>query len=164
MKDMFFKPRMKNTAKAVVRLAQKYNDKDNPMGYFYVLNGFGFCRLAAFEGEPHDYKLAIDEIHNYQAKHPRKNVQEGYRKAFSYSIRLIHDKETLHNVINYLDYEFEKQKNGTAAFRLDFEGIIEELRIRLQNDPNNLKRLYSNYDRMICEVIEELKRKSWERG
>lgn len=29
-----FKPRMKNTAKAVVRLAQKYNDKDNPMGFF----------------------------------------------------------------------------------------------------------------------------------
>ena len=162
---MLYTPRMKNTAKYLVRRAQRFNDRGNPMGYFYLLNGFGFCRLSAFEGEAHDYRLAIDEIHNYQAKYPKKSVKEGYRQGFSFSIRLIHDMETLYNVVNYLDYEFEKQKNGTAAFRLDFEEILQELKAELKKkaDILNLEYQHDDFDKKALEILEELERKSWER-
>ena len=160
---MGYKIQMRQTAKSIMKIVQKYNKNGNPMGYFYFLNGFDFCHLALYDTEEHDYKLAIDEIHNYQAGHPKANVKEGYRAGLSYSIRLIHDKQTLQNVFNYLNYELEKQKNGTASLTLDYKDILKELRAELVKKADLIRNEYSNFDYIVKENLEELERKSWQR-
>lgn len=155
--------KMRHTSKAIMKVVQKYNENGNPMGYFYFLNGFGFCYLASSNNDRHDYKLAIDEIHDYYAKRPKANVKTGYRAGVSYSIRLIHDKQTLQNVFDYLNYEFEKQKNGTASFALDYKDVLVELKNELVKKADLLRNEYSNFDYMVKVNLEELERKSWER-
>lgn len=149
------------TAKKMVALAQKKYEKGNAMMYFVILNGLGLGELVLFPGDEHDYKLIIDAIHEYQAKHPRKKVKEGYQEAISTSITAIDGRKGIVWVLNYLAYEYEKRRDGTSAFTLDDKALIAQLKAVVAERRDKFRAEDSNFDMWFYRCMEELEEKDW---
>ena len=156
MSNILSKLVFRRTAKRMVALAQKEYEKGNAMMYLVILNGLGRAELVLFPEDEHDYKLIIDTIHKYQARHPKKKVKEGYYEAISTSITLLGGRKGIVWVLNYLTYEYEKQKNGTSAFALDDEALIAELKAVVAERIDKFRAKDSNFDMWFNRCIEEL--------
>lgn len=153
----------RDPAKKMVAYAHKKYQLGNEMYYFVILNGIGAGRLAIAPGDEHNYKMIIDAIHDYQAKHPKKKVKEGYTEAILRTIQVIAGKELVYRIFDYFNYEFEKQKNGTSAFRLDYEILFAKLKDKIYEKYDTLKGDDPNFDRWIKTQMELLEQKSWAR-
>ena len=147
----------------MVAHAHKRYEEGNKMVYFVILNGIGAGKLPTAIENEHNYKMIIDAIHDYQAKYPKKQVKEGYTYALSCTITVINGRKSLGMVLDYLNYEFVKQKNGTNAFRLDFDTLIDELKVKVEEKMDILRGDDPGFDRWIREQFEILEQKSWER-
>ena len=145
-------------ARKMVAYAQKKRDRGNPMYYFVILNGVG----AGYLGDPstgkHNYKVIIDEIHNLQVKKPKKSVNEGYEYALFTTIKVIGSIKAVYMVLDYLDYEGLKRRNGTSAFRINYRGIIDALKEKINENHDKLISEKTNLDSWLQErldIIEE---------
>ena len=156
MSNILNKLVFRRTAKKMVALAQKEYEKGNAMMYFVILNGLGRAELVLFPGDDHDYKLIIDAIHEYQAKHPKKKVKEGYYEAISTSITLIDGRQGIVWVLNYLAYEYEKQRDGTSAFTLDYKALIAQLKAVVAERIDKFRAKDSNFDMWFHRCMEEI--------
>ena len=160
---MLFQNSLRKVARKMVAYSHRKYLAGNGMFYFVILYGIGAGRLAIAPGDEHNYKLIIDEIHNYQAKYPNKTVKEGYRYAIHTGIRTIKGKISICETLDIFDYEFEKQKNGTSAFRLDFDVLLKEMKAKIAEKEDSLREEIPNFNGWISERLDILERKSWER-
>ena len=158
-KDFTFK----DSARMMVAYAHRKYQWGNEMYYFVILVGVGAGRLALYPTGAHEYRQIIDAIHDYQAKYPRKKVKEGYTEGILVAIKVIGSLTALRQVLDIFYYEFEKQKNSTSAFRLDYETLFAKLQDKIDDKYDLLKGDNPNFDRWIKEQMELLKQKSWER-
>ena len=156
MSNILSKLVFRRTAKRMVALAQKEYEKGNDMMYFVILNGLGRAELVLFPEDEHDYKLIIDAIHKYQARHPKKKVKEGYQEAISTTIKVIAGRKAIVWVLNFLAYEYEKQRDGTSAFTLDYKALIAQLKAVVAERIDTFRAEDSNFDMWFSRCIEEL--------
>ena len=147
---------MGKAVRKMVAHAQKKYEEGDKMLYFVLLAGIGAGKVPSPITGEHEYKLVIDTIHDYQASHPNKEVKEAYAYAISTMIRVIIGKNPFMMVINILCYEFEKQRNGTSAFRLDYHGIIQQLKDRVVEVHDRMLEKDKNADRYIKQNFEML--------
>ena len=145
-------------ARKMVAYAQKKRDRGNPMCYFVILNGIG----AGYLGDPstgkHNYKVIIDEIHNLQVKKPKKSVKEGYEYALFTTIKVIDGIKSLYMVLDYLDYEGLKRRDGTGTFRINYRGLMDALKEKINEKRDKLIEMKPDFDSWLqkrLDVIEE---------
>ena len=152
-----------DSARMMVAYAHRKYVLGNEMGYFVILMGVGSGRLALSTKDPHEYRAIIDAIHNYQAKHPRKKVKEGYTEGLLVAIKVIGSITALCMVFDILFYEFEKQKNGTSALRLDYDMLLKKIKEAVDRKIDKFRVDDPDFDRWYRDKLQLLEEKSWER-
>ncbi len=149
----------RRSVKKRVAYSQKKYEQGNVMYYFAVLNGIHYLKVALTNGEEHDYRMVIDEIHNYQEKHPYKKVKEGYMAALSKTISAIKAKRAIALVLKYIHYDLEKRRNCTSSFRLDFEVLYEELKAKVNEKIDDFRDEDPDFDKWIKREFDLLEKK-----
>ena len=155
MRDPFSDYALRSSAKKMVSYAHKKYVSGNGLAYYVILHGIGAGRLSLF-GEEHNYRIIIDEIHNYQARHPLKNVKDGYKYALDVSIRVIGGKHSLTSFLNCFSYELQKQEEGTGTFKLDYNDLLNKLKKKIDEKIDIIREQDKNCDFWIQEELENL--------
>lgn len=148
---------LKDIALHNIKFAQKQYEKGTAAGYFVVLAGWMNGKLSLCPGDPHRYDMIIDAIHKYQKRHPNKKIKEGYTDAILMAIRGVSAKSGLAIIFDWLDYECEKQKNGTNTFTLDYKMLLEKLKAAVAESIDSYRAETPGFDMWFEERIEFIK-------
>ena len=84
-------------------------------------------------------------------------VKEGYTDAILMAIRGISAKSGLAIIFDWLDYECEKQKNGTNTFTLDYKMLLEKLKAAVAESIDSYRAETPGFDMWFEERIEFIK-------
>lgn len=102
-------------AEAMVCLLNKFYRKGNKLAYVPLLEG----KLG------YTYQAIVDAIHNV------KDSEMGYHDGLYAMCRMPADLKIL---LDILFYQLKKEKEGTASFTVDVNGVVERINLLLQNN------------------------------
>lgn len=140
---------MVNYAYSLVEITEKMYEQGNEMAYFMLLVGVGNSKVSITPDQSHNYQAVIDAIHLYQKNHLNKPVNKGYYEGILMGLSLLHTEKAIQNIINIINYELKKEKEGTNSFELDMKNILQQFRIEIQRVYNDFKSNNENFENWI---------------
>lgn len=130
----------------LVSTTEKMYEEGNDMAYFALIVGIGNTRVSNTPDQKHNYQAVIDAIHLYQKDYPNKPVKKGYNEAILTYISIIKNEVAVQNILNCINYELKKEKEGTNSFTLDCKMLLHQLSIAINKKHNDLQNSYSDID------------------
>ena len=100
----------------------------NDMAYLAFMKGMGYLKVESFEGAGHNFYAVLDAIHNKYREDNKCRADEGVHTALLTLINIARNTEVFQMVTDYLFYQLDKEKDGTASFKMNTSEIIGKLK------------------------------------
>lgn len=129
--------------------------------YPLFLLGIGSYRVESRPGNGHNYQAIIDAMHLYNTDYPDSKVDEGFEAGILDLINSVARGAGFgitQLVINCINYELKKEKEGSNSFKLDCKKLLDELNKAIQKNYDQIKEEYVHIDKWLIDnstFIEE---------
>ena len=130
-------------AQAVARFVYEHYKKGNSVAFFLFLVGGPPVKVEGAPGTGHNIVAVIDAIHDYKKENPDCDIETGYQQGLDKLAKYATDPETIIALVNCINYELKKEKDGTHAFCVNCR------------DPLNT--LHKNIEQYHSEIVSSMK-------
>ena len=119
----------------------------NYMAYLPILSGLGVFKMESRPGAGHDFYEVVDAIHNCYRKNPQGGYDKGYVEGIHALIRVSSSKVgSLEMLLSILFYQLDKEKDGTAAFKIDIDEIMVLVNKLIKDNKDTYRKDYAMFD------------------
>jgi hypothetical protein len=117
------------------------------IAYLPLLAGIGACMVEIHPGAGHNFFYVIDAIHNCYKKNPQAGYDKGYADGLYALISVSSAKVgSLEQLLRILFYQLDKEKDGTAAFKIDIDDMIAKINALICENREVYRKDYAMFD------------------
>ena len=121
--------------------------KGNKIAYLAILSGIATYKMEKKPGAGHDFFEVVDAIHNCFKKNPQGGYDKGYADGLYALISVSSAKVgSLEQLLRILFYQLDKEKDGTAAFKIDIDDMIAKINALICENREVYRKDYAMFD------------------
>ena len=144
-------------AYGMVRIVYEYYQKGNTVAFLCLLSGSPPCIVEGAPGSGHNVVAVIDAIHNYKRDHLDCDIEKGYQQGLDKFAIHATDPETIITLVECINYELKKEKDGTHAFCLNCSDPLNTLHKNIEQHHSEIKSSMKDFDTWAKEQNEYMK-------
>ena len=134
-------------AKKMVELINNDYNAGKKIAYLPLLAGIGACIVEVQPGAGHNIFYVVDAIHNCYKENPQGGYDKGYVEGLYALIRVSSAKVgSLEQLLRILFYQLDKEKDGTAAFKINIHDMIAGVNALISENRDVYRKDYAMFD------------------
>ena len=149
---------VEDTEELVRIIHKKYmtGAKGCDVAYLPMLSGIGPCKVEMRPGAGHNFYAVVDAIHNCYKKDPDGGYDRGFADGIEALTKVSSAKvASLANLFNIIFYQLDKEKEGTAEFKVDIDEIMARVNKLIEDNKEVYRQDYASFDHWYdrCQKI-----------
>lgn len=145
---------MKEQAYGLVRIVYEHYKKGNTVAFLMLLAGGAPCKLEGAPGTGHNIIAVVDAIHEYKKNNPSTDIEKGYQEGLNKLANYATDPENIVMLVNCINYELKKEKEGTNSLEVDCRDVLDTLRKNIKQNYSTIQSDMKEFDTWAKEQNE----------
>ena len=144
-------------AQGLARIIFNHYKQGNSVAFLAFLVGDGPYKVEGAPGTGHNIVAVVDAIHDYKKENPDCDIETGYQQGLTKWAKYATDPQNIIALVNCINYELKKEKDGTHAFHVNCCDPLDTLHENIKQHHSEIVSLMKDFDTWAKEQNEYMK-------